>query len=86
MRHGTTVRGYHDRCPHAGVPLTRGVDDYLVGGGELIGCHWHGALFRTETGACVGGPCNGAALTPWPLTVEEGWVVTAGEREPSVRG
>ena len=77
VRHGGTVRGYVDRCPHAGVPLTRGVDDYLVGRGKLIGCHWHGALFRAETGACVGGPCNGVGLTIWPLTVEEGWVVTA---------
>lgn len=79
LRHGDGVRGYVDRCPHAGVPLTRGVDDYLVAGGELIACHWHGALFQAETGECVGGPCNGAALTEWPLAVEGGWVVTAGE-------
>lgn len=76
VRHGTTVRGYVDRCPHAGVPLTRGVDDYLVANGTLIGCHWHGALFRAETGECVGGPCNGTALTEWPLVVDDGWVVT----------
>ncbi len=80
-----TVRGYVDRCPHAGVPLTRGVDDYLVKGG-LIACQWHGALFRAQDGVCVGGPCNGAALTPWPLTVEDGWIVTAGEREGGLPG
>ena len=77
VRHGDDVRGWRDRCPHAGVPLTRGVDDYLVGDGSLIGCHWHGALFRTTDGQCVGGPCVGAALTEWPLAVEDGWVITA---------
>ena len=77
VRVGGTVHGYVDRCPHAGVPLTRGVDDYLVKGG-LIACHWHGALFRAQDGRCVGGPCNGASLTAWPLAVQDGWVVTAG--------
>lgn len=77
VRQGNQVRGYVDRCPHAGVPLTRGLDDYLVSGGKLIGCHWHGALFQASDGRCVGGPCNGVALTPWPLVVENAWVVTA---------
>lgn len=81
VRRGNAVRGYVDRCPHAGVPLTRGVDDYLVANGALIGCHWHGALFRPETGECVGGPCHGVGLTMWPLAVEDGWIVTVGERE-----
>ena len=79
------VHGYVDRCPHAGVPLTRGVDDYLAGR-DLIACHWHGALFRARDGVCVGGPCAGAALTGWPLVVEDGWIVTAGEREAAPPG
>ena len=77
VRRGAAVRGYLDRCPHAGVPLTRGVDDYLAPDGRHVTCHWHGALFEADTGACVGGPCNGAALTQWPLAIDDGWVVTA---------
>ena len=77
VRRGETVAGYVDRCPHMGLPLAQTLDDYLTPGGELIACSWHGALFRTEDGACVGGPCAGAALTPWPVAVVNGVVRTA---------
>ena len=77
VRQGEQVRGYVDRCPHAGVPLAQQLDDYLSPAGNLIACSWHGALFRIEDGLCVGGPCVGQHLTPWPVTVEHGQVVTA---------
>lgn len=77
VRHGAAVRGYVDRCPHQGLPLAQVLDDYLTPDGGLIACSWHGALFRPDDGACVGGPCVGAALTPWPVTVTDGVVVTA---------
>lgn len=71
------VRGYVDRCPHAGLPLARALDDYLTPNKDLISCAWHGALFRPLDGACVGGPCAGAHLTPWPVEVVDGWLKTA---------
>lgn len=77
VRQGGAVRGYVDRCPHAGVPLTQQLDDYLTPGGDLIACSWHGALFRIEDGVCVGGPCVGQQLTGWPVTVSDGQIVTA---------
>nr|WP_167074566.1 Rieske (2Fe-2S) protein [Sphingomonas vulcanisoli] len=77
VRRGGAVFGYVDRCPHAGVPLARELDDYLTLGGELIGCSWHGALFEIETGACVGGPCVGQRLIAWPVTVVDGILTTA---------
>ena len=79
--HGFVVRregmafGYVDRCPHMGLPLAQELDRYMAG--DLIACSWHGALFRAEDGRCVGGPCAGAALTPWPVTVVGGTIVTA---------
>ena len=76
VRHGEQVRGYVDRCPHAGVPLAQHLDDYLAPAGDLIACSWHGALFRIEDGLCVGGPCVGQHLTHWPVTVVEGQIVT----------
>ena len=42
-----------------------------------IVCSWHGALFEPETGDCLAGPCVGRGLTPWPLGVVDGTIVTA---------
>ena len=77
VRKGEAVFGYVDRCPHAGLPLAQQLDQYLSPDGGLIACSWHGAVFAVETGACVGGPCAGARLTPWPVEVREGRIVTA---------
>lgn len=76
VRRGGAVFGYVDRCPHAGVSLTQTLDDYLTPDGSLIACSWHGALFEIADGRCVGGPCVGQALTPWPIAVHEGQLVT----------
>ncbi|TPG15348.1 Rieske (2Fe-2S) protein [Sphingomonas oligophenolica] len=77
VRRGDAVHGYVDRCPHAGVPLTATLDDYLTPSGELIACNWHGALFTIDSGLCVGGPCGGQRLTPWPVAVVDGTIITA---------
>lgn len=76
VRQGDVVHGYVDRCPHAGVMLTATLDDYLTPSGAMIACNWHGALFAIDTGLCVGGPCVGQSLTPWPVTVSDGQIVT----------
>jgi nitrite reductase/ring-hydroxylating ferredoxin subunit len=76
VRKGQAVRGYVDRCPHMGFPLAQELDHYLSPDGGLIACSWHGALFDLLDGACVGGPCQGAALTPWPVHTRDGQVVT----------
>ena len=81
--HGFVVRkdddyyGYVDRCPHAGLPLAQELDDYLTPQADLISCSWHGALFQIASGRCIGGPCGGQSLTPWPVRIKEGQIVTA---------
>ena len=77
VRQGDEIRGYVDSCPHAGLPLARKLDGYLTPKKDLIACSWHGALFRPEDGLCVGGPCAGTSLKPWPVRVEDGWLITA---------
>lgn len=77
VRRGEAVFGYVDRCPHAGLPLAQKLDQYLTPDGGLIACSWHGAMFTIEEGACVGGPCVGARLSPWPVEAREGRIVTA---------
>ncbi|WP_269713317.1 Rieske (2Fe-2S) protein [Caulobacter sp. NIBR2454] len=76
VRRGGAVFGYVDRCPHAGLPLAQKLDDYLTPQGDLIACSWHGALFDIDSGACIGGPCVGQKLTPWPVEVEDGIIRT----------
>ena len=53
------------------------LDRYLSRDGELILCGWHGAVFEPISGKCVGGPCAGGKLTPWPVQVVGGLVKTA---------
>ncbi len=77
VRHAGQVTGYVDRCPHMGVPLTGQVDGYLTPDNTLIVCSWHGALFQIEDGLCVGGPCTGARLSPWPVVVRGEYLETA---------
>lgn len=71
------VAGWVDRCPHAGHMLALELDRYLTPDGELILCGWHGATFEPLSGLCVGGPCAGGRLTPWPVQVTGGIVRTA---------
>ncbi len=77
VRVGATVRGYVNRCPHAGHPLNLLPDRFLTPDGALLLCSSHGALFEKLTGYCVAGPCPGRALTPVPLEVRSGFVMVA---------
>ena len=77
VRRDGEVAGWVDRCPHAGHPLALELDRYLTPDGSLILCGWHGAVFEPLTGLCVGGPCAGGRLTPWPVEVRDGIVRTA---------
>jgi nitrite reductase/ring-hydroxylating ferredoxin subunit len=74
VRTGEAVHGYVDRCPHMGLPLAQTLDDYVHEGRIL--CSWHGAVFAIEDGRCLGGPCPGARLSPWPVAVRDGFIVT----------
>lgn len=77
VRRGSQVFGYVDRCPHMGLPLAQTLDDYLAPRGDLIACSWHSALFTIDEGVCVGGPCMGQRLSPWPVRIVEAMLVTA---------
>ncbi len=77
VRRSDTVHGYVDLCAHMALPLAQQLDQYLTPDGRHIQCSWHGALYRIEDGECVGGPCVGARLRPWPVGVADGMIVTA---------
>jgi nitrite reductase/ring-hydroxylating ferredoxin subunit len=75
VRVGDAVRGYLNRCPHAGHALDLLPGRFLTADGTLILCSSHGALFEKATGYCVAGPCMGRALTPLALQVKCGLVL-----------
>ena len=77
VRKNGQIRGWIDRCPHAGLPLAFPPDRYFTREGDLLLCGSHGALFRPLDGLCVAGPCAGKRLLDWPVRVESGDVVTA---------
>lgn len=77
VRRGGEVWGYVDKCPHMGLPLAQVLDGYLTPKRDFIVCSWHAALFAIEDGTCVGGPRSGQRLTPWPVSVRDGVIVTA---------
>jgi nitrite reductase/ring-hydroxylating ferredoxin subunit len=62
VRRGPEVRGYVNRCPHAGHELNLRPNEFLTREGDLILCRSHGAMFRVEDGVCVAGPCPGTRL------------------------
>jgi nitrite reductase/ring-hydroxylating ferredoxin subunit len=77
VRAGAQLRGYVNRCPHAGHPLNLLPERFLTPDGTLLLCSSHGALFEKLTGYCVAGPCAGRTLTPLPLEVRDGFVMLA---------
>ncbi len=77
VRVNDEVRGYINRCPHAGHPLNLRPHRFLTPDSTMILCSSHGALFEKLTGLCVAGPCAGQALRPLPLKVESGFVMLA---------
>jgi nitrite reductase/ring-hydroxylating ferredoxin subunit len=77
VRSGHTVRGYVNRCPHAGHPLNLLAHRFLTPDRALILCCSHGALFEKSSGYCVAGPCAGRSLTPVALEIRGGLVIIA---------
>jgi nitrite reductase/ring-hydroxylating ferredoxin subunit len=69
VRCGNEVRGYVNRCPHAGHPLDLRPHRFLTPDRAMILCSSHGALFEKDAGMCLAGPCAGQRLRAVPLQV-----------------
>lgn len=83
LRRGAAVWGYLNRCPHFSVTLHAAHGAVLTYEGQVLMCAHHSALFRFEDGLCIEGPCQGAALDPQPLRIEEDSVYAADSKPRS---
>lgn len=81
VRCGNEVRGYVNRCPHAGHPLDLRPHRFLTPDRALILCSSHGALFEKEAGYCLAGPCTGARLRAVPLELIGDIVMIAADAD-----
>jgi nitrite reductase/ring-hydroxylating ferredoxin subunit len=76
VRRGEQVVAYENDCPHARQPLERFDGRVVTMERRYLICSAHGASFRIEDGACVGGPAK-SGLIPFPVAVRDGAVFAA---------
>ncbi len=81
VRHRDEVRGYVNRCPHAGHPLDLRPHRFLTPDRAMILCSSHGALFEKDAGLCLAGPCAGRQLRAVPLQVIGDVVLLAADAD-----
>jgi nitrite reductase/ring-hydroxylating ferredoxin subunit len=74
-RRGADVFAYENVCAHASYPLDRHDGRVVVQEGGFIICAMHFASFALDTGACAGGPCNGAGLKQIAVRVVDGAIL-----------
>lgn len=67
------VFAYLNRCTHVAMEMDFRPNRFFDATGQWLICATHGAVYRPDTGACAGGPCNGA-LTPIALAETDGVV------------
>ena len=68
------VYGYLNRCSHVPVEIDWQEGRFFDFSGLYLVCATHGALFAPETGACLGGRCNGKPLTSLTVIEKDGQV------------
>jgi nitrite reductase/ring-hydroxylating ferredoxin subunit len=69
VRYRGRVHGYLNRCAHVALELDWQEGVFFDSDGRDLLCSTHGATYDTQSGRCLGGPCNGAPLVK--LRIEE---------------
>ena len=69
VRYKGAVHGYLNRCAHVAMELDWQEGVFFDADGRDLLCSTHGATYDTDSGRCVGGPCNGTPLVK--LRIEE---------------
>ena len=69
VRYGGRVHAYLNKCGHIPMELDWQEGVFFDHAGRDLLCSTHGATYDTQTGRCLGGPCNRTPLVK--LRVEE---------------
>ncbi len=77
-RKGNNFFGFENVCPHQGLRLDTVPGEFMDEDGNFITCGNHQSQFDLDTGHCFIGPCQGQALTPIKLIVDDGDVCLTG--------
>ena len=59
-------------CPHTGVQLEWRPGDFMDPSNSYLQCSMHGALFQTDSGLCIEGPCVGDSLYKLDIELKHG--------------
>lgn len=75
------VHAWLNRCTHISLELDWMPGKFFDDSGLYLICATHGAVYRPDSGKCVGGPCRGNGLTPVPVVERNGGVyIKRGQR------
>ena len=73
IRFKGVVHAYLNRCSHVAMEMDFQPNRFFDTTGQFLICATHGAMYRPDSGACAGGPCNGGLIS---ITLsEQGGVV-----------
>lgn len=74
IRYRGRVHAYLNRCGHVPMQLDMQPGRFFDFTGLYLICSTHGALYAPESGACLGGRCNGKGLRPLVVSEKAGRV------------
>ncbi len=69
IRFENQVYGYLNQCSHVPMEMDYQPNRFFDSSGQWLMCATHGAMYRPQTGQCIGGPCRrglvAIAMTEW---------------------
>ena len=75
INYGGNLHAFRNLCRHQPRPLDYGDEEFMDISGRYIECRHHAALFEPDSGFCVSGPCAGASLFKYPVSIVDGKIV-----------
>lgn len=75
VRYAGGVHAFLNRCAHLAVQLDWVEGEFFSTDGHGLVCATHGARYHPQTGACIGGRCQGKPLTALAVAERDGSVL-----------